>query len=197
MGVKINSLKVNGLKIGASVPLKKLAALIGVGFFTVTLAGCGFTPLYGKNGTASAPEVVDAMSTVSIRPLPDRQGMKLRQVLRETMQPTGLTRAVYDLDVNFAQRIDELGIRPDATSSRANLVMSATFSLYEGGQRVYGDRVQSVVSYNILDDQFATVASQADAENRGIRQVGEEIRTRLAVYFHARMKTSAATPISN
>ncbi len=177
--------------------LKTLATLASVGLVAVTLAGCGFTPLYGKNGTASAPEVVDAMSTVSIRPLPDREGMKLRQVLRETMQPTGLTRAVYDLDVNFVQRIDELGIRPDATSSRANLVLSATFSLYEGGQRIYGDRVQSVVSYNILDDQYATVASQADAENRGIRQVGEEIRTRLAVYFHERTKTAGATPANN
>ena len=44
-----------------------------------------------------------------------------------------------------------------------------------------------IVSYNILDDQYATVASQADAENRGIKQLGEEIKTRLAVYFRERM----------
>jgi LPS-assembly lipoprotein len=177
-----------GSRIGTS--LKQLAMFAGAAVVAVTLSGCGFTPLYGKSGVSSSPEVVDAMATVAIRPLPDRQGMKLRQVLREGLQPTGLTRAVYDLDVNFAQRIEELGIRPDATSSRANMVMSATFSLYEKGQRVFGDRVQSTVSYNILDDQYATVASQADAENRGIRQIGEEIRTRLAVYFHERAKTT-------
>lgn len=157
---------------------------------TAALSGCGFTPLYGKRGVSSAPEVVDAMATVSIRPLPDRQGQKLRQVLREGLQPTGLTRVVYDLDVSFGQRIEELGIRPDATSSRANLVMVASFSLYEKGERVYGDRVQSLVSYNILDDQYATVASQADAESRGIRQIGEEIKTRLAVYFRNRLKST-------
>lgn len=156
---------------------------------TAALSGCGFTPLYGKNGVSSAPEVVDAMSTVSIRPLPDRQGQRLRQVLREGLQPAGLTRVVYDLDVSFGQRIEELGIRPDATSSRANLVMVASFSLFEKGQRVYGDRVQTIVSYNILDDQYATVASQADAESRGIRQIGEEIKTRLAVYFRNRLKS--------
>lgn len=159
----------------------------------LALSGCGFTPLYGKHGAAASPEVVDAMSTVAIRPLPDRQGMKLRQVLREGLQPTGLTKAVYDLDVKFAQRVDELGIRPDATSSRANMVMTASFALYEKGQQVYGDHVQSVVSYNILDDQYATVASQADAENRGIRQIGEEIRMRLAVYFHERQKKTETT----
>ena len=166
---------------------KRMAPWLGAVVVGAMLAGCGFSPLYGKHGTASAPEVMDALATVSIRSLPDRQGMKLRQILRQTMQPTGLTRAAYDLDVNFAQRVEELGIRPDATSSRANMVLSANFSLYEGGQRVFGDHVQSIVSYNILDDQYATVASQADAENRGIKQLGEEIKTRLAVYFRERM----------
>jgi len=174
----------------SALVLKRLTTVASIVAVTVALSGCGFTPLYGKSGLSSSPEVVDAMSTVSIRPLPDRQGQKLRQVLREGLQPTGLTRVVYDLDVTFGQRIEELGIRPDATSSRANLVMVASFSLYEKGQRVYGDSVQSLVSYNILDDQYATVASQADAEGRGIRQIGEEIKTRLAVYFRNRLKST-------
>ena len=38
------------------------------------------------------------------------------------------------------------------------------------GQRLVGDRVQAMVSYNILDDQYATVAAQADAEERAIRE---------------------------
>ncbi|MBY0511661.1 MAG: hypothetical protein K2P94_16105 [Rhodospirillaceae bacterium] len=179
------------IAIRTALVLKRLTTAAGMLAVTAALAGCGFTPLYGKNGVSSSPEVTDAMSTVSIRPLPDRQGQRLRQILREGLQPTGLTRVVYDLDVNFAQRIEELGIRPDATSSRANLVMSASFSLYEKGERVYGDRVQSIVSYNILDDQYATVASQADAETRGIRQIGEEIKTRLAVYFRNRLKSTS------
>lgn len=170
--------------------VKRLASVAGVALVALTLTACGFTPLYGKNGVTASPEVMDAMSTVAIRSLPDRQGMKLRQVLRESMHPAGLARSVYDLDVKFTQRIEELGIRPDATSSRANMVMSASFSLYQGSQRVYGDNVQSIVSYNILDDQYATVASQADAENRGIRTIGEEIKTRIAVYFHDRMKST-------
>jgi len=160
----------------------------------VGVAGCGFTPLYGQNGITSSPDVVDEFANVSIRSLPNREGMKLRQVLREELQPRGMTRAVYDLDVNLATQIQELGIRKDATSSRANMVMVATFRLNEGGRPVFGDRVQSIVSYNILDDQYATVASQADAENRGIKQLGAEIKTRLGVYFHARAKSSTAKP---
>jgi LPS-assembly lipoprotein len=167
---------------------------LAVSLVVLSLSGCGFTPLYGEHGVASAPEVTDALSTVSIRSLPNREGVKLRQVLREELNPRGLTQAAFDLDVNLATRIDELGIRQDATSSRANMVLIATFSLSEGGQTVFGDRVQSIVSYNILDDQYATVASQADAETRGIRMVGAEIKTRLAVYFHGRARSVAQRP---
>ena len=156
----------------------------------LVLSACGFTPLYGQHSTAAAPGVVDALSTVSIRWLANREGMKLRQILREELQPKGLSTAVYDLDVRFSTRVEELGIRSDATSSRANLILLATFDLNEGGRSVFADRVQSIVSYNILDDQFATVTSQADAENRGIKQVGAEIKTRLAVYFHGRIKST-------
>ena len=167
------------------------ASVLIVAVAGLALTGCGFAPLYGENSTAASPDVVDAMAQVSIRSLPNREGMKLRQVLREGLQPKGTTNVVYDLDVNLATRVEELGIRPDATSSRANLIVLATFRLNEGGVQVYGDRVQSIVSYNILDDQYATVASQADAENRGIKQIGQEIKARLAVYFHDRLKSSS------
>lgn len=158
----------------------------------LALAGCGFTPLYGQQSLASSSAVVAELNNVSIRSIPDREGMKLRQVLREELQPRGMEKPIYDLDVALSTRTEELGIRTDATSSRANLVMLATFSLNERGQRVFTDRVQSVVSYNILDDQFATVASQADAENRGIRQLGTQIKTRLSVFFHQRAQAATA-----
>ena len=158
----------------------------------LTLGGCGFTPLYGEHSVSAGPGVVAEMSRVTIRQLPDRQGMRMRQVLREQLQPRGLAGpALYDLDVALTTRVEEVGVRRDATSSRANFVLSARFYLSEGSQRVYGDQVQSTVSYNILDDQYATVAAQSDAEERAIREAGQEIKTRLAVYFHRHMKSTA------
>ena len=159
----------------------------------LSMSGCGFTPLYGDHGVSSSPGVVSEMSHVAIRQLPDRQGMRLRQVLREELQPTGLQGpAKYDLDVTLTTRVEELGIRTDATSSRANFILSANFYLSANGQRLVGDRVQAMVSYNILDDQYATVAAQADAEERAIREAGEAIKTRLAVYFKKRATTQSA-----
>lgn len=162
-----------------------------------TLVGCGFSPLYGDRGVSSMPAVNEVMRQIVIRPLPDRQGQKLRQILREQIQPRGVAeRPVYDLEVQLTSRTEEIGVRRDATSSRANYILTANFYLNEGGSRLIGDRVQAIVSYNILDEQYATVASQADAENRAIRRVGEEIKTRLAVYFHQRTEkpVALATP---
>lgn len=154
----------------------------------MTIGGCGFRPLYGTHGPAASPQVTQALATVSVLPLPNRQGMKLSRILNEQLRPRGVsTGTAYDLEVGLTERIDELGIRKDATSSRANFVLTAQFYLRESGRRIFGDQVQSIVSYNILDDQYATVASQANAEDRAIRQVGEQMKTRLAVYFHNRL----------
>ena len=161
------------------------------------LSSCGFSPLYGERSVAAAPAVNDALSQVIIRPLPDRQGQKLRQVLREQLQPRGMApKPTFDLEVQLTRRTEEVGVRRDATSSRANYILTATFFLNEGSNRVLGDRVQAIISYNILDEQYATVASQADAEDRAIRRVGEEIKTRLAIYFHQRTEkpVAMATP---
>jgi LPS-assembly lipoprotein len=169
-----------------------MAALVAA-----ALAGCGFSPLYGERSISAAPSVNDALTQVLIRPLLDRRGQKLRQVLREQLQPRGMAeRPAYDLEVHLTERIEEIGVRRDATSSRANYILTANFYLNEGESRLIADRVQAIVSYNILDEQYATVASQADAENRAIRRVGEEIKTRLAVYFHQRTEkpVAQATP---
>ena len=158
-----------------------------------TTSACGFSPLYGQTSASAAPVVNDSFRQIIIRPLPDRQGQKLRQVLREQLQPRGMAQApAYDLEVQLANRIEEIGVRRDATSSRANYILTANFYLNHGAERLVADRVQAIVSYNILDEQYATVASQADAENRAIRRVGEEIRTRLAIYFRQRAEKPVA-----
>ncbi len=170
--------------------VKHFSRWLSVATAAVSLSACGFTPLYGDHSTASTPEVAEALSTIAIRSIPNRQGVELRNVLREEMQPHGSTVPVYDLDVNLTLRTEELGIRPDATASRDNLYLVATFKLNKGGAALFGDRVQSIVSYDILDDQFATVAAQSDAEKRGIKEIGEEIKIRLAVFLRDQLKAA-------
>lgn len=149
----------------------------------LTLAACGFSPMYGSRGVASSETVVAALSQVDVRPIAERRGMVLRQQLNEKLHPGGLRNNRYDLQVRLASRTQELGVRKDSTTSRANLILTANFVLWDGSRRLMRDRVRSTVSYNILDDQYATIASERDAESRALKQISDEIRVRLAVYF--------------
>ena len=52
--------------------------------------------------------------------------------------------------------------------------------------------MQSIVSYNILDDQYATVTAVGNAGERAIKQVGDEIKMRLAIFFEHRLHELAS-----
>jgi LPS-assembly lipoprotein len=171
------------------------AAVIAAG---CSVASCGFTPMYAQPDATNATPVTTAMSAIQIRPIADHDGVKLRQMLRESFQPHGpAANSLYDLDVQMRAVTQELGIRKDATSSRANRIYSARFALFQNGRRVFGDQVQTIVSYNIADDQYATVSSVTDASDRAIKQIGEQITTRIALYLKSQETKSAqnAAPV--
>lgn len=149
---------------------------------TAMLGGCGFKPMYGRSSTTGRSDVRDALAHVRISPIPDRQGQRLRQILREKFASDGEA-SPFELDIRLAQNIQELGVRRDSTTSRANLIFTANLTVRENGDVAFVDNVRSVVSYNILDDQYGTVSSQSDAEDRALRQIGEEIKTRLGIFL--------------
>jgi len=152
----------------------------------VTLAACGFTPMYATPGSGASGisvSVADKLAQIDVRPIAERRGMVLRQQLNEKLHPGGVTTTRYDLQVRLAARTQEVGVRKDSTTSRANLILTANFVLWEGDSRLLRQQVRAVVSYNILDDQYATITSERDAEARALRQISDEIRTRVAVYF--------------
>ena len=148
--------------------------------------------MYGSRGVGTSDSVVASLAQVDIRPIAERRGMVLRQQLTEKLRPTGLSGSRYDLQVRLAAQTQELGVRKDSTTSRANLILTANYTLWDGTTRISRDRVRAVVSYNILDDQYATIASERDAESRALRQISDEIRTRLAIYFERASKQQAA-----
>ena len=175
--------------------IARLTHLMIAAGVALLLQGCGFTPLYATNqGGGASAAVTERLAAVTIRPIADRDGIKLRQQLRERLQPSGAAEHPrYDLDVQMRAVTQELGVRTDATSSRANLIYTVRFALIEGGRRIYADTAQAIVSYNILDDQYATVTSVGNAGDRAIKQLGEEIRTRLAIYFDNALHETAST----
>ena len=164
-----------GARLGVMVLLALLAA------------GCGFKPLYGTSGD-DASSTSDRLASVRILPLPDRIGQKVHNLLRDRLNPQGQPlRPDFLLEVRLSEVLDELGIRKDETATRANLTVIADFVLRDARTNVelFKGRSRAINSYNILESPFATLFSESDARDRGLREISDEIRDRLAAYFAA------------
>ena len=147
----------------------------------LTISGCGFEPLHGQRSGASSA----ALSAIDVQLIADRPGQMLRNELLQQMQPRGQTPARYSLAVTLTESLSNLGIRKDEVATRANLTLSASFTITElgGAKRVFSGSARSVNSYNILTSDFATLSTREDARRRGINQLALEIRERLSVWL--------------
>jgi LPS-assembly lipoprotein len=164
--------------------------LLGV---ALALSACGFQPLYGRPG-AQARSSVDHMAAIRISPLADRVGQQMHNLLRDRLNPRGRPRdPAYRLDVEIREVRRELGIRKDETATRANLILSADFTLRELGSDLVllKGRTSSVNSFNILTNQFATTFAESDARERALRELSDNIRVRLGIYFSDNPKSAS------
>jgi LPS-assembly lipoprotein len=164
-------------------PSRSRAALaVGIALLAA-LPGCGFQPLYGTH--AGQPAAGEQLANVAIDVIPDRNGQVLRNLLIDRFYRDGRPAAPsYRLAVQLQAFEENLGIRPDATATRARLRLFANYQLIDNAGKVaFRASSRSIVSYDILDAQYATLAGQQDAYQRGLTELSDEIRTRLALHF--------------
>ena len=150
----------------------------------VLLAACGFEPLHGRQQSGS--DTSTELSKIAVPPIPDRLGQMLRIELTNQLTPKGQPRApLYVLTVSVNENKQDLAIRKDATATRANLTITATFSLTDKktNKSVFNGSLRSVNSYNIIDADFATLTAENDARRRGVRVLATEIGLRLGVFL--------------
>ncbi len=150
----------------------------------VFVAGCGFEPLHGRQQSGSS--VTSALSLIYIPPIPDRLGQLLRIELANRLTPKGPPRvAAYALNVTISESKQSLGVRKDATATRANLIITANFVLIDAqaSKNLLNGAVRSINSYNILDADFATLSAESDARRRASRDLATEIQSRLSIFL--------------
>lgn len=147
------------------------------------LSGCGFRPLYGNGDDRDAAA---ELASVRVDPLRDRVGQQMHNFLRDRLNPDGQPISPeYRLRVELRETRSELGVRRDETATRANLRVVADFALlrYDGNASLLAGRSSSTTSYDILTNPFATTVSEDNARERALREVADDIRTRLALFF--------------
>ena len=143
----------------------------------VVLASCGFTPMYSSRGVSTSDTVVAALSQVDVRPIA-RTAPAWSCVSNWTKNciPAACATPATIFRSGWRRAPKSWACARTPLRPRANLILTANFILWDGTARLLRDRVRSTVSYNILDDQYATIASERDAENRALKQISDEIR---------------------
>ena len=155
-----------------------------------TLAGCGWQPLYGRvdngSGGSIGANAGPQLATVHILPIADRTGQNLYNALRDRLNPGGPpTSPHYDLSIRISERTTQPLVLSDQTASRIDLTLTATYALYQRGNSapVYRGSSRATTSYDLLDDEFATLQSTDDAHRRGALSLADDITTQLAVFL--------------
>ncbi len=158
---------------------------IGALLCVLGVAGCGFRPVYAP-AESGETVAVDQLAAVRIEPLRDRAGQQLHNFLRDELNPKGQpTSPDYKLQIELSQRTETLAFRQDETATRANIIVNTAFVLRaaDDDRVLFAGRLSSINSYNILDEQYPTDISAADALRRSLRELSQDIKLRLAVYF--------------
>lgn len=163
------------------------------------LAACGFQPLYGQRGV-SGGNVVDEFAQIRIAPIAERTGQMLYNELRDRLNPSGKpANPRYLLAINLVETSQELAYRGDETATRANLFLTATYVLRravtegdDGEEQVVAQGTARITTaYDILESQYATLASIADARARSVRALSDDLQVQLATALSSR---TAARP---
>jgi|SRR5579872_1874320 len=162
----------------------------------LALGACGFHPLYAHHSQSG----FDAdLASIKVNTIADRQGQELAIALRDGLNPRGArVEPRYTLDVKLSSVSENIGIRPDGTASRSEIAMTAQFILKDLRQPtanaiVFQGITHSVSSYDVLNDNYATLIAQQTAQERTVRDIGDDILTRLQLYVSKHHTAPAAS----
>ena len=163
----------------------------------LTLAGCGFHPLYGSGSGKPGgddPKALAELQQVRVDTIADRQGQELRNFLIDDIHGEGVPPpATHDLVISYTESQVDLGLSNNAVTTRGQLTISATFRLKDSQTGVVQTSgvAQEIRAYNILTSEFATILSRDAAESRALQSAADDIATRLAFYFENAKKEPA------
>ena len=140
----------------------------------IALTACGFTPVYGTDGTANV-----LMSSVLVQEPKTRNGYLLTKQLETRLGRT--TDPRFDLGLEITTTLDTLNINAKGDIERYNLIGSTSYTLRDKqtGKITASGKVNSFTGYSATGTTVATQAAQQDAQKRLMIVLADLIITNL------------------
>jgi LPS-assembly lipoprotein len=151
--------------------MRTLAAALVASLGLMSLAGCGFTPLYGDAGAGTS------LSRIAVTTQDDRLGYRVREQLEDALGRDGSQTPLWRLETTLEQSRRPLGRRIDDTATRYELTVRGTWTLTPttGGAPITGTETVTT-TYAAADQPYAAIAAQQDGEERAASEMARLIR---------------------
>lgn len=148
------------------------------------LSACGYQPLYATRDDGSS--VSQKLAEVSVAQQSTRVGQLVRNEIVRSTRPVG-TQAQdrYYLKLDAKGDAQTLINTSDTVHRRLAYNLTTKFQLVDAATQnvLFSGKAFSRVPYDRLEASFANVQARVNAEEQAARQVGQEVRTRLAAFL--------------
>jgi len=148
----------------------------------MSLAGCGFTPLYGDNGMGASLDDVAVKLTEH-----SRLGFLLGERLNDALGRHG-DHASWTLELSTESRRVPRGLRVNNVASRYELTVTVDMVLKDAasGKVALKDTLTASATYDSADQPYSGLAAEQDGEARAAAVAADLVRLRLSRYFATR-----------
>lgn len=161
--------------------MKRLTAALLVACSGLSLAACGFQPVYAPvDGKYADAGLID------VEPIAGRAGHMLRQALLQELAlgVPGLTEQVT-LNVDLDDQLSRLAFQPDGAASRSSVLATGNYSLSGETVSVTGS-VDVETGFLVPDSPYGDIAAQTSASDRAMRMLGKRIADDIRLQFAGR-----------
>ena len=156
----------------------------------LTVAGCGFKPLYATNDDNAS--INDQLARISIPMATNRLEQQLRNELLYRLTPQGEPGDPdYNLTLKSTGVLASVVIRRNSSVVRYIYKLQTTFKLFDlkatpKPALMYKGTEVVQLSINKVVSQFANDRAELDGQTRSVRVMADHIRTRLSAWFQRR-----------
>lgn len=148
----------------------------GVILAAAALAGCGFTPVYGPDGTGAA-----LLGQLSLDTPQDRNAYLLQRRIEERLGQA--TAGAWRLSTQIKTDDIGLGFTTDGDITRYNINGTTDYTLRRtGSSEIFRQgKIQHFTSYSATGTTVATLAAKRDAEVRLMTILADQIIDQLLI----------------
>ncbi len=165
---------------------RRAVTILAISLLAASLSGC-FRPLYGSSGNTS---VAGELGSIEVQPISDFVGHELRNEL-EFVLTGGVAPTVVKYKLVVVPIVTAQGAVVDTLLGRSESATNALTAQYKlfpanSSTQLTGGRVITSTSYDRTQQRYAGVRAERDSLQRGAKDLADQIKTQLAIYFNTK-----------